>query len=146
MNASIKNIYNYHSGRGRPRAQKARVFPKSNATDLADEWFSKNGVYSLEFKSKTWQKIGRLINKINRPVIANLLESDLKNVQFSAYCGCSCPCSPGYNVFSPRDKFKGMGVSVNIEASEGELEPLTNYINNFADLELQVEIAEHTNK
>lgn len=138
MNAKIRKIQPYSQS----RSQKARVFVYSNATKIADDWFNENEVWSLKFKSKTWQKMGRLLHKINRPVIAEQLKCDVKDVKYSVYCGCSCPCSPGYNAFNVDYSLCGKGVWMDIEASKEDLKPLTDYIK-LADLELQVEIAEN---
>lgn len=139
MNAQIKKIQNYS---GRP-VKRARVFVGSNATSIADDWFNKNELWSVKFKSKTWSKLGRLVNKINREAISSLLECNTKDVVYSVHCGCSCPCSPGYNVYNTNKN--GKGIWVNIEADDAELKPLNDYLK-IADLELQVEIIEHADK
>jgi hypothetical protein len=140
MNAGIKKIIEYS---GRP-TKRARVFVESNASSIADDWFSENEVYSLRFKSKTWAKMGRLLHKINGKYISELLECNTKDVKYSANCGCSsCPCSPGYNVYNTNKN--GKGIWVNIQADGAELKPLKDYIN-IANLELQVEISEFSNK
>lgn len=122
----------------------ARVFVESNATSLIDEWFNEKKIYNLNFKCKTWKKLGRRAHKINRQIISAALDVDPTDIVYSRYCGCSmCPCSPGYNVKS--HKYGGKGIWIDITASQDDLD----YINNFipiANLELEVEIAEHNNK
>ncbi len=140
MNAQIDKIVDYS---GRP-VKRARVFVASNVNELADNWFQYNQVWGLKFKSKTWDKMGRIIHKIHRQVIGSLLECNTKDIVYSINCGCSmCPCSPGYNVYNTNKN--GKGIFVKIEADDAELKPLTDYLK-IADLELQVEISEHTNK
>lgn len=140
MNAQIEQIQDYS---GRP-AKRARVFVKSNVTNIANSWFYENKVWSLNFKSNTWSKMGRLVNKINRQAISGLLECNMKDIIYSVNCGCSmCPCSPGYNVYNTNKS--GKGIWVNIEADNAELKPLADYLK-IADLELQVEISNHANK
>lgn len=140
MKAQIRYIRDY----GERPTRRARVFVSSNATDLADEWFTRNKVWSLDFKCKTWGKVCRLLHKINKVAISDLLECNKKDIVYSVNCGCSsCPCSPGYNVYNTNKNNKG--VWVNIEASADELDPLMEYLK-LADLELQVEIAENNNK
>ena len=143
MNAQIKLIKEYDVANRRP-SKRARVFAESNATAIADDWFSKNEVYGLRFKCKTWSKMGRILHGINSRAISELLECNTKDVKYSANCGCSsCPCSPGYNVYNTNKN--GKGIWVNIEADDTELKPLKDYLE-IADLELKVEISEFSNK
>lgn len=56
-------------------------------------------LYSLDYKSKAWDSFKRAINKIVRDELRGIESIGPEaSVNFNQYCGCSCPCSPGYDV------------------------------------------------
>ena len=104
------------------------VFTNSNASDLADSWFSEKEIYSLDFKCKAWSKLKRAVTRLEIKTMRKLFGDDCK-ILYSLYTGCSmCPCSPGYRVRKcegehNRDHFNH-DVWVNIEVDTSPLEAL----------------------
>jgi hypothetical protein len=80
--------------------QGAKMFVKTNADPLLDSVFSKTDLISARFKSKAWSRLSAKVTKLVVTAIRshyNLPTADV-SIAFSQVCGCSCPCSPGYNV------------------------------------------------
>lgn len=72
-------------------------FVKSDATKIADTFFHENKIYNLNFKCKTWNKIKRLVDKLNIEALKIIFPEEC-TIRFSHKTGCSCGCSPGYRV------------------------------------------------
>jgi len=74
-----------------------------NAVDKAlDKWFDNNEIWKLKYKSKAWTFLTNWRNKIYAWQIRGAMQlSNLATVNFSGKCGCSCGCSPGFNVKDP---------------------------------------------
>lgn len=72
--------------------------------DVADKFACKNGIYSLNFKSSTWDKVVRACNRIVNKIVLELIDGAEK-VQYSHKCGCSCGCSPGHKVYGKGEMF-----------------------------------------
>lgn len=83
---------------------KAKVFVQdSKASDLADEFFNDKKIHSLHFKCKAWAKVKNFATKIEGQEIRRALRefapsAKIKSVSFSEKAGCSCGCSPGFNI------------------------------------------------
>ena len=79
------------------RLKRMKIHRTSQLSELVDKWFSDNSIYGLKFKCKTWNKLTKVVNKIESAAIKELLDDPgTKNVSWSAKCGCSCGCSPGF--------------------------------------------------
>jgi hypothetical protein len=118
----------------------AKVFVQSNADKLVDTWFSDQKVYALEFKSKTWSKMKALAAKANVAALRQIFDGKLS---YSHKCGCSCGCSPGYNLRNiSNDKIADLARKEFWVDVETETDAIEKYIP-FAHLELQLEILEH---
>ena len=106
----------------RPRSYRERsisdgfnLFVENHAgSDLVDEFFNRNNIVSLKFKSKTWSKLKSMCDREVYKAIRNYFNEPKLKVSFSDYVGCSmCPCSPGYRIrgvrsFSKETPFDGM--------------------------------------
>lgn len=80
------------------RHNKSVVFVTSEGSNLLDEWFLKNEINFLDYKCKTWDWLCKKLNKIIFAEILKyfkLTEDDVSGY-FSAYAGCTCPCSKGF--------------------------------------------------
>lgn len=79
------------------------VFIESNIAELLDQWFRDNDIGSLDFKCKTWNWLIKASTEaLTEAVFAALsVEKPLPpgtKISYSAYAGCTCPCSKGYIV------------------------------------------------
>lgn len=86
-----------HSNRERYLYDGCIVHVESNVTRVVDEFFHDNKIYMLNFKCKTWSKLGTISTKAT---IASLREifGPEPEIKWSRTAGCSCGCSPGYRV------------------------------------------------
>lgn len=74
------------------------VYVKSNVSNLIDDWFHENEVWSLDFKCKAWNKLKNAANKLNIAAIRSVVGFNC-DITYSVYAGCSsCPCSPGFRI------------------------------------------------
>lgn len=79
------------------RKKGIRAFIDSTLVDCTTEVYHENELYNVEWKSKAWSKLSNYATRLTAKAIrANLELSENISVAFSAYAGCSCPCSPGY--------------------------------------------------
>lgn len=103
MKATITSV-NPRSYKERP-ISGAKLFISSdeNCPDsVIDKWFSDNEIYLLNFKCKTWSKVKGLSTRKMKGPLKELVKCFKMN--YSHKCGCSCGCSPGYNVTDPLNK------------------------------------------
>jgi hypothetical protein len=81
----------------RRRKRGARAFIDSTLVDCSTEVYHENELYNVEWKSKAWSKLSSWATRLTAKALREKLElSNNVSVTFSAYAGCSCPCSPGY--------------------------------------------------
>lgn len=79
-----------------------KLFVHNNVlTDIADKWFNDNEIYKMQIKSSAWAVILKNLLGTIEQKIAKHFGIDPKFVKYSRKCGCSCGCSPGYNVRLP---------------------------------------------
>ena len=79
------------------RKRGARAFIDSTLVDCSTEVYHENELYNVEWKSKAWSKLSSWATRLTAKALRAKLElSENVSVTFSAYAGCSCPCSPGY--------------------------------------------------
>ena len=149
MKASITNFIapTDRSGRRslRPASpRKVRVYRDSPASVLADEWFHRNQIYSLDFKCKAWGLITRAANKLDGAAISSAFKQPVETTRFDHKCGCSCGCSPGFrvNFEQPIDVDQRGEYWMKLEFSDAELQPLRDAIDK-ADKVLAEELAQH---
>lgn len=84
------------------RRNTIKVYCESSGDELIQDFFYEN-IAQLGFKCKTWSKLTRFVNKLTSAAIKeHFPDKSLKSLRFSHKCGCSCGCSPGWNV-----KFEG---------------------------------------
>jgi len=95
------------------------VYVNSVLNVIANDFAVKNGIYISLFKSKTWLKVCRLVNKMH---VASLREifPDAGSITFSHTAGCQCGCSPGYVIKEERPNCFGRYFWVDIEVSAEE--------------------------
>lgn len=74
-----------------------KCFVTCNATDVADKFFMSNEIYKLNFKCKTWTAVRKVATKLCIEALRTVLPQDCI-IKYSRNAGCSCGCSPGYNV------------------------------------------------
>lgn len=126
----------------REHSKASVIYVKSPLDDVAHEFAMLTGVYGLQFKSKTWSKLSRIISKLTAPALAAVVEQ-VESIKFSSRAGCSCGCSPGYVV-----KHAGgvipQEVWVDLETSQADIDQLTDVINNQLSHELGAEILKHS--
>ncbi len=86
------------------RPGKCKVYVGSDNTidEQLDQWFSKNSIHTLTFKSRAWSWLSNQRHKLFSKLIAEALDVGVKHVKFSHKAGCSCGCSPGFNVTLPQ--------------------------------------------
>jgi hypothetical protein len=73
------------------------VYVSSPFDDIADEFATKNGIWNLPFKCKTWTGVCREATKINANALKELFPEAV-SIKFSQKAGCTCGCSSGYIV------------------------------------------------
>ena len=79
------------------RKRGARAFVESTLVDCSTEVYHENELYHVEWKSKAWSKLSSYATRLTAKALREKLGlSNNVSVTFSAYAGCSCPCSPGY--------------------------------------------------
>lgn len=123
------------------------VFVESNATKIADDWFTENEIYNLDFKCKAWNKLKNAVNKLNIAAIRTVVGFNC-DVTYSVYAGCSmCPCSPGFRVRKCTDdtaqQFFNHDVWMNIEVDASKIiESLPKYTEMLKkEIELEDQLA-----
>ena len=86
------------------RPGKCKVYVNSdNPVDkMLEAWFDKNKIYQLTFKSRAWMWLSNQRHKLFAQLIGEALGCGWANVKFSHKAGCSCGCSPGFNVSLPQ--------------------------------------------
>jgi hypothetical protein len=129
----------------RNKSGRSIVYVESNLNDIADKFAMANGIYELPFKSKTWNKVCRQVNKTLSTELKKLFPEAL-NITFSAKAGCKCGCSPGY-IMKHEPNQRGKNFWVTIEASELESNVVSAGINSSLNrYSLQEEIENHKSK
>lgn len=107
---------------GRYISDGFNVFTSSNLSDTIDEFFTKNKIYSLPFKCRTWTKLKNFVSKVEETALKNefsLEESAV--VKYSHKAGCSCGCSPGFRV-RKTETFRNHDVFVKLDYDISSLE------------------------
>ena len=138
MNAIITKT----SSRDRYCPGKSVAYVECNLTKLIDkEFFDKHKIYSLNFKCKTWQQLGRLVNKKVISKIQNLFGTD--EIKYSAKAGCNCGCSPGYKITHAAQYVNGQTFWLDVNHSDEELEEMRSTLALY-HAKLQLEIANNT--
>jgi hypothetical protein len=116
------------------------VFVESNVTKLVDEFFHDNKIYALNFKCKTWSKLGTISTKAT---IASLREifGPEPEIKYSRTAGCACGCSPGYRVkkLPMNSEFINKNVWATVEV---DIEPVKKVIPTF-QAKLEEELKAH---
>ena len=74
-----------------------KCFVNCNATKIADKFFTENEIYKLNFKCKTWAAVCKVTTKLCVEALKTVLPKGCI-VKYARNAGCSCGCSPGYNV------------------------------------------------
>lgn len=72
---------------------RAFAFVDSNALNWADDFFSENKIFQLDFKSKTWNSVCRAVNQMIIAALETALPEGTE-IKFSRTTYCSCGCSP----------------------------------------------------
>jgi hypothetical protein len=71
------------------------VYVESALDEVANQWFGKHKIRSLDFRCKTWEKACKVVNKQHIKALKELFpEAD--SIRFSRTAGCNCGCSPGF--------------------------------------------------
>lgn len=79
-----------------------KLFVDNNAiSKICDDWFEANNIRDMQVKSSAWDFICKTAFGMIEQKIAKHFSIDPKFVRYSRKCGCSCGCSPGYNVRLP---------------------------------------------
>lgn len=118
------------------------VYVSSPFDDIADEFATKNGIWNLPFKCKTWTGVCREATKINANALKKLFPEAV-SIKFSRKAGCNCNCSPGYIVNINSD-LPGTNNWVTIEATQVEQDVFRASIFSLRrEVELKEEIAEN---
>ena len=73
----------------------------NDLTELLDKWFADNNIGDLKVRSKAWNKICGAYQRLVGQKICQHLVLPPKMAKWSRKCGCSCNCSPGWNVKLP---------------------------------------------
>lgn len=82
----------------------AKCFVNCNGYAVIDEEFADPlGIMGLDYESKAWLKVRGASEREVVLVLTNLLierwpDIKIKSIKWSRTCGCTCGCSPGYNV------------------------------------------------
>lgn len=86
------------------RPGKCKVYVDGdNAIDkLLNDWYSANNIHTLTFKSRAWSWLSNQRHRLFGKLLAQALDVEAKDVKFSHKAGCSCGCSPGFNVMLPQ--------------------------------------------
>lgn len=101
-------------------------YVESNATKIADKFFYDNEIFRLDFKCKTWDKIKRIVDKLNIEAL-KIIFPEQCTIRFSHKTGCSCGCSPGYrvrNVASNNFAYNNSDVWVTVDVNTSKLESM----------------------
>lgn len=78
---------------------KVFVTVKSPIETAINDWFDRNKIHMLRFKSRAWDLLVKARNKLVAEQIRQALKlNEDATVNFSNKCGCGCGCSPGFNV------------------------------------------------
>jgi len=126
------------------RITGAKLYIDSNehgADSIIDEWFNKNEIWKLDFKCKTWSSVKRLGTKA---VVAALREKfPTEKISYSVNAGCSCGCSPGYNMKQLTDIDMNNSENwITLEATEDEGDELRELLKTKFLPKLKKEIAD----
>ena len=116
------------------------VYANSNATKVVDDFFHDNKIYALDFKCRTWTKVGNEGTKLTIDALRDIFGPDV-NIKWSRTAGCSCGCSPGYKVKNLKmgSEYRNHDVWVDVEVDTTELvKRLPAY-----KVKLEAEIAKH---
>jgi hypothetical protein len=137
-----KHARTYSDG-GRYIDNGFNVYADSNLSSAIDEFFNANKIYSLSFKCRTWTKLKNFVSKVEA---ASLKESfsleDSAAVKYSHKTGCSCGCSPGFQVRKTRKsliEFRNHSVYVKLDY---DLAPIKAVLPAFESM-LKAEIEAH---
>jgi len=127
---------------GRSKMGRSLIYIKSPLDDLADKFACNYGVYGLKFKSKTWDKVCRQVNKTHIVELKKLFPEALE-IKFSRTAACKCGCSPSYIMKHEPNQW-GKNFWVDIEVTEVESKLVWSSINCLRfQLELKKEIRDH---
>lgn len=100
----------------RAKAGRSLVYVNSPFDDIVDEFGSRNKIWNLDFKSKTWSAVCREATKYNIKALKTIFPEAV-SIKFSQKAGCSCGCSPGYIVKTNSTQL-GTNNWANIEAPQ----------------------------
>ena len=101
------------------RPCRSVAYVDSNATDCIDKFFEEKKIYSLDFKCKTWTKMGTAAHKINVAALKTIF-GESAEIRYSRKAGCSCGCSPGYivnKIPATQQELRGKDVWIDIKSS-----------------------------
>lgn len=83
--------------RGRAKhGTRSVVYVNTELNNIVDEFAEKHGIFRLQFKSKTWGKLTRMVNRAVVEELRRVFKDTTSKFHFSARAGCACGCSPGY--------------------------------------------------
>lgn len=96
-NITETKVTNHKRGERNCGWRKGVIFTEISNINLIDDWFSKHDISRLEFRCATWNWLVRKHTEIVARVIRRHFGiSEEVKISWSAYAGCSCPCSKGY--------------------------------------------------
>lgn len=125
------------------RRGRSVVYISSPLDKVADDFASKHGIYNLQFKCKTWNKVCREVTKRTAETLKELFV-EATAITFSSKAGCSCGCSPGYIIKHESPYKAGDDVWVDIEASDHEVDAFSSMINaGKFESQLRAEVCTH---
>jgi hypothetical protein len=92
-----------HSDGGRYIDDGFNVYADSNLSSAIDEFFTANKIYGLSFKCRTWTKLKNFVSRVEAASLKERFSlEDSAAVKYSHKAGCSCGCSPGFQVRKTR--------------------------------------------
>ena len=98
---------------------------------IADKWFNDNELYSLQVKSKAWNKIVRYLNSVLEPKIAKHFGVAPAECKYSRKVGCSCGCSPGFRIKNAEHKHQRCDACIKVNISDSEIDGLNQLIESY---------------
>jgi hypothetical protein len=85
---------------------------------LADRWLTENNILDMAVPSKAWSMIVRHLNKVIEKKLADYFEVPASDCKWSRKCGCSCGCSPGFNIKDTPYSYCSVRAKVGITSDE----------------------------
>ena len=126
----------------RAKPGRSLVYVNSPFDDIVDEFGSRNKIWNLDFKSKTWSAVCREATKYNIKALKTIFPEAV-SIKFSAKAGCSCGCSPGY-IVQTNSTSLGTNNWVTIEATRTILDMFrASIFSTRREFELREEIEKH---